>query len=96
MNPGGRLVLVVLGTVLLVASAAGIPILSPHRLVGVSTGTLIGWGMILAVPALLVSLALVNHDRMKQLKRHQAENTRLLNELRGRGKVIEGPWRKSG
>jgi membrane protein implicated in regulation of membrane protease activity len=96
---GGRLVLIVAGVVLIAASAAGIP-LAPHRWVGISTATLIGWMLVLFVPALIVSLLLVALDHLRQLKRHAGANTRQLNKIEEhigtRGKVIEGPWRRSG
>ena len=92
---GGRLIVAVLGVVIIVASATGVPLL-PYRWIGVSTETMIGWAMLLAVPALIVVLLLVVLDRMGQLKRHMAANTRMLMEQQDRGKVIPGPWRKSG
>lgn len=92
---GGRLIVAVLGVVIVVASATGVPLL-PYRWVGVSTETMIGWAMVLAVPALIVVLLLVVLDRLRQVKRHLAANTRMLMDQQGRGKVIRGPWRKSG
>lgn len=91
---GGRLIVAVLGVVIIVASAAGVPLL-PYRWIGVSTETMVGWAMILAVPALIVVLLLIVLDRMAQLKKHLAANSRMLMDQQDRGKVIRGPWRKS-
>jgi putative effector of murein hydrolase LrgA (UPF0299 family) len=52
----------------------------PHEWVGISTETLIGWMIVLAVPALFLVLLIVIMDRQRQLKRDTA---RILHRLAG-------------
>jgi uncharacterized membrane protein len=92
---GGRLALVMIGVTLIVAAAAGIP-LNPYRWVGLETATVIGWGLMLFIPVLVVTLLFVILDRQRQIKQHLGAHTRMLIDLQDRGKVIRGPWRKSG
>jgi hypothetical protein len=71
----------------------------PHEWFGISTSTLLGWGIVGAFPTLLVVMLYVIIDRQNQLRRGQAQMSRQLEDLtppRRRGRVVQGPWEGSG
>jgi uncharacterized membrane protein len=73
----------------------------PHEWFGITTSELLGWMILLAVPAVLVCMLLIVMDRQKQLRRGQSYMNRRLDDLAAprrerRGRVVQGPWSGSG
>lgn len=95
MNPRAAPVVLLAGVA--VALALGVTGKMPHEWFGISTETLIGWAILLAVPAVFFVMLLVIMDRQKQLRRGQAWMNRRLDDLEPkRGRVVKGPWERSG
>ena len=83
------------GVVLMLTGMAG---KLPHEWFGLTTADLLGWAIILFLPAVFLVLQVVILDRQRQLKRDMAWIAwRLGSTHPDHGRVVQGPWgRRSG
>lgn len=63
---------------------------------GLPASTLVGLMMLLAPVFAVIALLIVVWDRQRQLLRWRNDHEQRLRKLEGSGKIIRGPWRKSG